>query len=122
MIEYDEEKKCGIFFEQSIDIGDYSYSVIYGYHINGGFIAIPNHRISCEASDYFENEFNKSKLIQSGLSENVASKIAELISLWSKNHKDEIEQFNEQRNKAQSKFFKEMLVKNGFSMKKNDDI
>lgn len=35
--------------EVSVDVGDFNYLVIYGKHINGWFIAIPNHGICVEA-------------------------------------------------------------------------
>ena len=83
----DYTKNCEIFFEQSLDINGFSYLVIFGHHINGGFIAIPGWNIACEASGFSGNEnYNIQKLADAGLPVNVAEVIAEKIDEWLKSH------------------------------------
>ena len=36
--------------EISVDVGDFNFLIIYGRHINGWFIAIPNHNVCTEAA------------------------------------------------------------------------
>ena len=72
--------KANVRFEKSIDIDGYNYLVIYGTHINGGYIAIPNWNICCEAADEAgETFYNTEQLIKAGLSENAAKGIAYAI-------------------------------------------
>lgn len=63
----DFTKSIKIYFEHDISLNGYNYLIIYGKHINGCFIAIPNWEISCEAScrsnDVF---FNMERLKQAG--------------------------------------------------------
>lgn len=77
----DFTKHCGIYFEHSIDDDNWSYDVIFGYHINGAFIAVPNWKVSCEASDDLHNS-NESKLIEAGLNEVQAKTVAGHINVW----------------------------------------
>lgn len=41
--------------EFSIEFDGYSYLVIYGVHVNGGFCAIPGYGIACELSGNWED-------------------------------------------------------------------
>lgn len=109
-IEYDEKKGCGVFFEEEVNIKGRLYEFIFGYHINGGFICLPGEKKSCEASDYFEKFYNKERLIRSGLPEDAASKIADEIDRWSKQNRDQIEDFNRVRNESTSERFKTILL------------
>ena len=75
--------KTKIHFEKQIDCNGYSYTVIFGSHINGGFIAIPNWEIACEASDSPYNVgYNTSKLTAAGLNEAAAEIISQVIDDW----------------------------------------
>lgn len=66
--------------EFSIDIGDFNYLVIYGWHINGYFCAVPNWNWCCEMSNPEEVEYNKRNLfIDCGAKTDVATAIAEAI-------------------------------------------
>lgn len=52
--------------EFSVDCGGFNFLIIYGKHINGWFIAIPNWNVcveACEPTDYF---YNAEKLAGSG--------------------------------------------------------
>lgn len=48
--------------EVSIDCDDYNFLVIYGKHINGWFIAIPNWGVCVEASDPTDVFYNTEQL------------------------------------------------------------
>ncbi|MCR5836494.1 MAG: hypothetical protein K6G88_08300 [Lachnospiraceae bacterium] len=87
-VKSDYSKESGIYFEQSIDIGNYSYLVVFGYHINGGYICIPNWNIGCELADSIgEQLYNVGKLTGAGLDKEVAKQICEYINMWlSENH------------------------------------
>lgn len=50
--------------EFSADISDLSFLIIYGHHINGWFIAIPNWGICTEASGPSSVGYNATKLGQ----------------------------------------------------------
>lgn len=80
LFEYDWTPTAKIYFEHTISVNDNSYLVIFGRHINGGFIAIPNWNISCEATDILPSAgFNREKLVQAGLDENAAIAIANYV-------------------------------------------
>lgn len=51
-----------IYWEKNINIEDYAFLVIYGIHVNGKFIAIPNWQICCEAGT--AKSYNRMKLIE----------------------------------------------------------
>ncbi len=69
--------KVKIIFEDSVSWNGYSFLVIYGKHVNGGFIAIPDWQICCEASSFRNDIFyNKEQLIQAGMKEGMAEAIA----------------------------------------------
>ena len=87
----DYSKNCEIYFEHSLDISGFSYLVIFGHHINGGFIALPGWNITCEASAFADNNgYNAQRLATAGLPENVAEFIAEDIDTWIKSRKREL--------------------------------
>nr|DAF20299.1 MAG TPA: hypothetical protein [Inoviridae sp.] len=100
----DFTKCCGIYFEHSIDDAEWSYNVIFGYHINGAFIAVPNWKVSCEASDDLYNS-NESKLIEAGLTEQQASKVAGHINVWLEDN----EKFVKKCRKEQQKLYCEYI-------------
>lgn len=75
--------EAGIYFEHDILIEGSTYLLVFGYHINGGFICVPNHSWGCEASDNrYAVGFNKGKLMESGVNEIIAEKIARYIDKW----------------------------------------
>ena len=72
-----------IYFEHNIAIGGYTYLVIFGKHINGGFICVPNWKWGCEASDHINSAgYNKEKLVEAGADEEAAEAIAKYIDGW----------------------------------------
>ena len=87
-LEHNYTENIVVNFEHSIEIDGMSYLVIFGTHINGGFICVPNHNWGCEASDYINSAgYNAKKLIEVGASERAAKAIAEYIDNWCKNKK-----------------------------------
>lgn len=66
-------------FEIDVEFHGYSYLVIYGTHINGGFCCIPNWGIACEMSDPSDTFFNSEALMRSHLPKAVARAIAAAI-------------------------------------------
>ncbi|MBP3806863.1 MAG: hypothetical protein ILA13_00445 [Eubacterium sp.] len=71
-----------VLFEHSIAVNGCSYLVIFGEHINGGFIAIPNWNICVEASWHSHDTFyNTERLIGAGMDSEVAEAIAEHIDM-----------------------------------------
>lgn len=77
---YEWTESVKVYFERTLEINGSSYLVIYGEHINGGFIAIPNWNISCEAADRNStlptDVYNSEKLVSAGLDVNIANTIA----------------------------------------------
>ena len=60
---------------------DSNFLVIFGRHINGGFIAIPNHGICVEASSEGGDTFyNEERLLAAGIGEQEAADIANAIA------------------------------------------
>lgn len=76
-----------VMFEHSVDIGDYSYLILFGRHINGGFICIPDRNIGVEAA-YRPDAigYNTDHLVQAGLHQDVARAIATYIDGYIKDH------------------------------------
>lgn len=66
-------------FEYSVAIGDWTYLVIYGKHINGYFCCIPNWKLGCEMANPCEIAYNKDKLVEAGATEKVAQAISNSI-------------------------------------------
>lgn len=67
--------------EVSIAIGDFSYLLIFGRHINGMFLCIPNWAIGCELSgDPTATYYNTNKIEAAGLDRSAAKGIAEAIA------------------------------------------
>lgn len=94
-IDYTAETK--VLFEHSIDIGDWNYLVIFGVHVNGGFICIPTWNIGCEASIFSGDKlFNISKLKNAGCNETTAEKIADYINQWLKENQDLMNKIHEE--------------------------
>ena len=70
----DFTQEAKIYFERSYSINGCSYLVIFGHHVNGGFLCIPNHNISLEISDVDMCNTAKS-LADAGLDKSAASAI-----------------------------------------------
>ncbi len=70
-------------FEFNVAIGGWTYLVIYGKHINGGFCCVPNWKWGCEMSNPNEVAYNRDKLIECGANEEVANEIAKAIQCMS---------------------------------------
>lgn len=104
----DYSKHCGIYFEHSIDDENWSYLVIFGYHINGAFIAIPNWKICVEASDLEYNE-NKLALMEAGLDESKATTVSNYINNWIKDNADIVENRRKEQEKLYQEYLQEVL-------------
>lgn len=92
--------KVKIIFEDSVSWNGYSFLVIYGKHVNGGFIAIPNWKICCEASSFQDDSFyNKEQLIQAGMKEDMA----EAVAVYIDNRYSQIEEGKNKQSVQQSK-------------------
>ena len=74
-----------IIFEHDIQFNGCSYLVVYGRHVNGCFIAIPNWNICTEAGD--DILYNAEKLTACGLEQATALTIAEHIKSSSESSK-----------------------------------
>lgn len=82
-LENDFTSNLTIHFEHNVEFCGMTYLVIFGSHVNGGFICIPNHNWCCEASDYANSAgYNTRKLIEAGATKEVATAIAEYIDNW----------------------------------------
>ena len=66
-------------YEVQVDYEPCSYLIIYGHHINGWFIAIPNHEVSVEAGEPQNTYYNGGKLGFVFDNEEVGRKLAEAI-------------------------------------------
>ena len=67
------------------------HHVIYGHHNGGGFIAIPNMHISCEAAEsMYSAAWNRDSMIAAGVKKKYASAIAEYIDDFNEAHGAEI--------------------------------
>jgi len=74
-----------ILFERSLAIEGFPYLVIYGEHVNGGFICIPNKNIGCEAATFPDSQdYNEEKMTKAGLKESAAREIADYIDAFIK--------------------------------------
>ena len=80
-----------IVFEHELEINGCSFLVIFGKHIYGGFIAIPNWGICCEASADGSYLYNTEKLISSGLDKTSSETIASYIYKLCKTTDDDID-------------------------------
>lgn len=79
--------EVGNVIEFTMDIGDWSYLVIYGKHINGYFCAVPNWGVGCEMSKSDSIAYNATKLATNGIEYGSAKAIAEAIrEVWDNEH------------------------------------
>lgn len=82
-LEKDFTKNVKVCFEHSLTVNGYNYLLIFGKHINGGFIAVPNWNICTEASYYKGDIYeNTERLIKQGLEQTTARAIAEHIDSY----------------------------------------
>lgn len=65
--------------EISVDWNGYNFLVIYGKHINGWFIAIPNWNVCVESSDPEDDFYNSEKLAQALDMANAGVELAKAI-------------------------------------------
>lgn len=65
--------------EVGIDWNGHNFLVIYGEHVNGWFISIPNWEICVEASDPTDIFYNTEKLAKAFRGADVGKAIAEAI-------------------------------------------
>ncbi len=72
--------------ELKLQIDDKKILVIYGRHINGYYIALPNAFISCEALGPEEVKRNTIYLSQAGLRSDYAAAICTAICEYQKEH------------------------------------
>lgn len=66
-------------FEISVDVNGNSYLVIYGKHVNGGYLCIPNWNIGCEVGDPSDTFYTMEALMRCKISKNYAKAIAAAI-------------------------------------------
>lgn len=71
---------CEACAELSIDCNGWNFLVIFGKHINGYYIAIPNHNICVEAACAADTFYNEGRLLAAGVGKKEAAEIAEIIS------------------------------------------
>lgn len=83
LFERDFDGVVDVCFEHSVNVGGMSYLLIFGRHVNGGFICIPNHNIGCEATTVpYTVEYNTDKMVEAGLDREVARALALHIEDW----------------------------------------
>lgn len=71
--------KASVVCEFTVETDGFSYLVIYGNHVNGGFCAIPNHGIACEMSVPEDVFYNRQSLKRQGINDHDAKAIAAAI-------------------------------------------
>lgn len=82
---------CNVYFEHTISFEDLSYLIMFGHHVNGGFICVLNHGWACEASDStYSVDFNMNNLIRAGATPEVALEIARYIDNWIRDNEDAV--------------------------------
>lgn len=69
-------------FEISVDYNGFNYLVIFGHHVNGGFITVVNHGICCEASTSDSIAYNMDRLTRAGMKRGAAQEIAASIAAY----------------------------------------
>jgi len=87
--------KTSIVFEHELDINGYPFLVIFGKHIKGAFIAIPNWGICCEANAEGSYKYNFKSLISTGLDRNSSETIAKHINAFCKKTDGDIDLIND---------------------------
>lgn len=80
---------CTVFFAGNVEHDGFSHYVIFGKHINGGFVAIPSLGISAEQSLHNDRGYNVNKLTGAGMEEKTAEAIADFCADWIRENKPE---------------------------------
>lgn len=65
--------------EFSVDWNGFNFLIIYGYHINGWFIAIPNWQKCTEAGHPTDDAYNATKLAQTHIHDTAPAYLARAI-------------------------------------------
>lgn len=65
--------------EFSVDWNGFSFLIIYGHHINGWFIAIPNWNVCTEAGQPEDDAYNATKLAQTHIHDTAPVYLARAI-------------------------------------------
>lgn len=77
---------CKVIFEYSIDVLGFSYTFIYGHHVNGGFLCVPRWKWGCELSNFPNSlSYNIEKITACGAPIEVAEEIALHIENFEQN-------------------------------------
>lgn len=63
-------------YEADLSLNGNSYHVIFGRHINGWFLCIPNHQIGVELAHPSDRFWNQESLVHAGISVKEAKAIA----------------------------------------------
>lgn len=63
----------------TVDFDGYSYSVIFGRYVNGGFFSIPNWSVGGDLGDYSDTFWNTESLYKALKKKRAARVIAEAI-------------------------------------------
>ena len=83
----DVTSNCQIFFEHYVYCNGWTFLLIYGRHINGGFICIPNWNICCEASTFRKAcEYHTNNLVEAGMNYDTARLLAMYIDDYRETH------------------------------------
>lgn len=64
----------------TVEYNRYSYSVIFGKYVNGGFCSIPNFGVGCELSNFNDIFWNTESLYRALENKRVAKIIANAIA------------------------------------------
>lgn len=87
--EITETYKISMVQEFSLDWNGFNFLIIYGKHINGWFIAIPNWGVCTEAGEPLDEYYNATKLARThGLQDGSPSILAMAITEHWKMHSD----------------------------------
>lgn len=73
-----------VMYEFNVAIDGWTYLVIYGKHVNGGFCCVPNWKWGCEMAGPNEVAYNRDKLMECGAKEEIANEIAKAIQFMYK--------------------------------------
>ncbi|MCI8378661.1 MAG: hypothetical protein HFH72_09105 [Lachnospiraceae bacterium] len=65
--------------EFSVDWNGFNFLIIYGHHINGWFIAIPNWKVCTEAGEPSQVDCNATKLAQTHIHDTAPVYLAQAI-------------------------------------------
>lgn len=80
LIEIVGEYAVGDTHEISVDWNGFNYLIIYGYHINGWFVAIPNWNVCTEIADPDDILYNTERLSKILNNANAGRSLAKSIS------------------------------------------